>query len=112
MRPEDRDPAHLWDMADAARNIVRFTSGADESRYLADENIMMRRAVERELGILGEAAGRVSTTFQDDHPEVPWRGIIAQRNVLAHEYGEIQHELIWRLVADLERLVESETGSG
>jgi uncharacterized protein with HEPN domain len=29
------------------------------------------------------------------HPEIPWGRIIAQRNVLAHEYGEIEDEIVW-----------------
>jgi uncharacterized protein with HEPN domain len=31
---------------------------------------------------------------------VPWRSIIAQRHVLAHEYGEIKQERMWRLVTE------------
>ncbi|MBM4370995.1 MAG: DUF86 domain-containing protein [Deltaproteobacteria bacterium] len=61
-------------------------------------------AVERAIEIVGEAAGRVSETFRDEHPEVPWRGMIAQRNVLAHDYGQIVHERLWLVVT--ERLPE------
>ncbi|MDP3186780.1 MAG: DUF86 domain-containing protein, partial [Anaerolineales bacterium] len=32
----------------------------------------------------------VSEKFQDEHPEIPWLQIIGQRNVLAHEYGDIK----------------------
>ena len=59
---------------------------------------MLRGAVERHLEIIGEAANRVSPDFQANHPEIPWRRIIAQRHVIAHEYGEIKHELIWKVV--------------
>ncbi len=57
-----------------------------------------RRAVEREVEIIGEAANKVSSQFQQDHPDIPWRKIIAQRHKLAHEYGEIQDEILWRVV--------------
>ena len=40
----------------------------------------------------------MSETFQRAHPEIPWQRIIAQRNVLAHEYGEIEHFIIWKVV--------------
>jgi len=66
-------------------------------QYQADENL--RLATERRIEIIGEAAGRISQTVQQGHPEIPWRRIIAQRHVLAHEYGEIDDELIWRLAA-------------
>mgnify|MGYP005852272055 FL=1 len=44
-----------------------------------------------------EAARSVSGDFQRDHPEVPWRGIIGQRHFLAHEYGEVRQEKLWRV---------------
>lgn len=56
---------------------------------------MLRAAVERHLQIVGEAARRISPELQDAHPEIPWRRITAQRNILVHEYGEIEHELMW-----------------
>jgi len=70
-------------------------------------------AVERAIEIIGEAARRVSIVFQDVYANIPWQNIIVQRNVLAHEYGEIKQELIWKvatvrileLIAALEPLV-------
>lgn len=64
------------------------------------EDRMLLRAVERGVEIIGEAARRVSAAFMDAHPEVPWRLIIGQRNILAHEYGHIDHELLFRTVID------------
>jgi uncharacterized protein with HEPN domain len=58
----------------------------------------LQLAVERALEIVGEAARRVSEAYRQAHSEVPWQAIIAQRNVLAHEYGEIKQELIWKVV--------------
>jgi len=45
--------------------------------------------------VVGEAANHVSEEFRDKHPEIPWAQIIGQRNVLAHEYGEILIERVW-----------------
>jgi uncharacterized protein with HEPN domain len=58
---------------------------------------MLRGAVERHIEIIGEAAARVSRAFRAAHPDIPWRRIIAQRNILAHEYGEIDDALVWRV---------------
>jgi len=58
---------------------------------------MLRYAVERQILVIGEAAKNVSSTFKDAHPQIPWSAIIAQRNILAHEYGEILVERIWRV---------------
>lgn len=108
MRRESRDPAYLWDMLEAAKTILSFTRCVTPEQYRAD--LKLRLAVEREIGIIGEAARRVSGPFQSTHPEIPWQKIIAQRNVMIHEYGDIDHERIWQLVIDhIPRLVEQLT---
>jgi len=43
-------------------------------------------AVERAVEIIGEAARNITEYFKQVHPEIPWAGIIGQRNVLAHKY--------------------------
>ena len=93
MRPEQRDPGYVWDMLDAARSIREFTSGVTQDEYLKDRKLQL--AIERALEIIGEAARLVSPTFKANHVEIPWKEIIGQRNVLAHEYGEINQERIW-----------------
>jgi len=96
--PADKDDlAYLWDMVTAANAVVAFVQGRTLAEYVA--NLMLRSAVERQVEIIGEAARRVSKEFQDAHPEIPWRLIQAQRHVLAHDYGEIKHDRLWR-VAD------------
>jgi uncharacterized protein with HEPN domain len=96
------DAAHLWDMLDAARAVRQFMAGATFERYQSDR--MLRGAVERHLEIIGEAARRVSAGFRESHPEIPWRQIIAQRNILAHEYGDVDDALVWRVA--MERIGE------
>ncbi|MBM3273094.1 DUF86 domain-containing protein [Candidatus Kaiserbacteria bacterium] len=92
--PKD-DRVYLWDMLTAARAVVQFTRSRTLAEYEAD--LLLRSAVERQIEIIGEAARRVSAEFQAAHPEIPWRPIQAQRHVLAHDYGEIKHERIWRV---------------
>src|SRR3972149_1982322 len=60
----------------------------------------LRLVIERELEIMGEAARRVSVGCREEHPEIPWTGIIAQRNVIAHEYGDIRLEWMWVVATD------------
>lgn len=70
-------------------------------------------SMERAMEVVGEAARRVSPEFQSAHREIPWALIIGQRNILAHEYGEVRSERIWEtatvhvptLIESLELLV-------
>ena len=117
MVPEKDDTSYIWDMLDAAKAVREFITGRSYQDYLIDR--MLRGAVERYLEIIGEAAGKVSKAFRDAHPEIPWQKIIGQRHVLIHDYGDIEHELIWSVAANhipdlidkLEPLIET-SGSG
>ena len=93
MQPEERDMARLWDMLDAARAVVEFIKDLRFEEFLKDRKT--RNAVERNLEIIGEATRRVSQQTRDNHPDIPWKSIIALRNIIAHEYGEILYEKIW-----------------
>ncbi|HYX25015.1 MAG TPA: DUF86 domain-containing protein [Thermoanaerobaculia bacterium] len=98
MQPEQRDASYLWDMLQAARQAIGFTRDVTFAAY--SQNPMLYLAVERAIQIIGEAANRVSPPFQQAHPEIPWRKIVAQRNVLVHEYGDVDPALIWDLVQE------------
>lgn len=95
--PKD-DLVYLWDMLTAARAVVVFTRGRTLAEYEAD--LLLRSAVERQIEIIGEAARGVSAEFQAAHPEISWRPIKAQRHVLAHNYGELKHDLVWRVATE------------
>ncbi len=95
MLPEDEsDPAYLWDMQKAPRLVKEFVLGKSFEDYIKSELIIS--AVERQVQIIGEAAGKVSKEFRDKHPEIPWHPIMAQRHILTHEYGRIDPAKIWR----------------
>jgi uncharacterized protein with HEPN domain len=95
---EERDAAYLWDMLSAARKVVASLEGLRLSDYAANEDL--RLTVERRIEIIGEAARRVSLSFRGEHPEIPWKPMMAQRNVLAHEYDEIDNERIWHVAVE------------
>jgi len=105
MQPDQRDAAYLWDMLDAAQTVEQLSSGFDFTQYSNDRRTQL--AIERALEIIGEAAGKVSTSFRNAHTEIQWRQIIGQRNVLIHEYGEIKQERIWKVVREnIPQLIE------
>ena len=97
MQANERNAAYLWDILDSARKINDFIRGINIQEYMQNE--MMQLAIERLLEIIGEAARRVSDDFKEEHSEIQWRNIIAQRNVLAHEYDNIKQELIWTAIS-------------
>lgn len=93
MNINKRDLSYLWDMRDAAREILEFMQGVEQNDFKS--NNQLRYAVERQLMVIGEAANHVSEELRETHSEVPWQQIIGQRNVIAHEYGEILVDRVW-----------------
>jgi uncharacterized protein with HEPN domain len=98
MQPDGSDAAYVSDMISAGREAQSFLSGLSYDDFLND--LQLRRAIERDLEIFGEAARRLSDAFRESHPEIPWRGIIGQRNILAHDYGRILPERVWNTAVD------------
>jgi len=78
---DDKDMACLWDMLDAARAAVEFTEGMRFEEFLRDRR--SRNAVERNLEVIGEAARRLSQDTRGALPDIPWKSMIALRNVLS-----------------------------
>jgi len=98
MKPEARDGGYLWDMLEAARETRGLMQGYTLEMLLADART--RRALERTLEVLGEAASRVSETTRTSYPHIPWAQIIGQRNVIAHGYAVLDYGRLFRTVND------------
>jgi uncharacterized protein with HEPN domain len=98
MPADSRDAAHLWDMRSAARETQAIVQDIPIDAFMVDR--LRMRALERTLELLGEAARRVSLQTRATYPEIPWRALIGQRNLLAHEYGRINPALLYQAASD------------
>jgi len=104
MQPEERDAAYLWDMLSAAREVMQLIDGVSLKQF--ESTLVLLRATERCIEIIGEAARRVSIAGRQTCPQIPWADVIGQRNILAHEYGQIDYELLYRTaVEDIPELI-------
>lgn len=48
--------------------------------------------------MLGEAARRVSDSFKEAHQEVPWSDMTGMRNVVIHDYAELDFDALWATI--------------
>lgn len=96
----------LADMRDSAAAICLYLQGIDKDGFYA--NGEKQDAVLRRLEIIGEAAGRISPEVQKDFPGIPFREIRGMRNIIAHDYGEVDLERVWETIAhDIPTLLEA-----
>ena len=102
MRLEARK--YLLDIQLAADRVDRFSKGKTFAQYLADE--MLRAAVERQFGIIGEALSRLARDEPEVAASIPDHGkIIAFRNILIHGYATVDDRIVWGVIEiDLARL--------
>ena len=49
---------------------------------------------------IGECANKLSVEFVTAHPEIPWRKIVNMRNILVHNYGKVDNEVLWSTVVE------------
>ena len=82
-------------MLEAIERVLEYTDSGERS-FRADRKT--QDAVLRNLETLGEAAKRVDEETRALAPDTPWREITGLRDVLAHDYLEIDLDLVWNVV--------------
>ena len=83
----------LFDILESIGSIESFLGETREFKIYM-ENKMLRRAVEREFEIIGEAMSRIDKI----NPKIiisSKRQIISLRNRVIHGYDKIDNEIIW-----------------
>jgi uncharacterized protein with HEPN domain len=89
--------AYLWDIASAAASIRAFTAGKSLTDYSQDE--MLRSAVERKFGIIGEALSQLLQHFPDYRPRITLvADVISFRNQIVHGYATIRDDMVWEIL--------------
>ena len=71
---------------------------ADVSFEAYCDGYTLRRATERALQIVSEAAKTLPSELRDQSPEVPWNAIIGIGNVLRHVYQPLDDRRLWDIV--------------
>jgi uncharacterized protein with HEPN domain len=95
MRNETR--RRLLDALRSCEAISHYTEGLDFADYQHDA--MVRDAVERRLGIIGEALNRLANsepTIEEFVPEL--RHVIGLRNRVIHGYDDVDDQIVWEVV--------------
>ena len=92
-----KDPeVFLSHIIDSILLIEEYTNNASETEF--HKNRSLQDAIIRRLEIIGEAVKNLPTQFRAKHPEIPWKQIAGMRDILIHEYFDVDLALTWRVV--------------
>ncbi|HPA41256.1 MAG TPA: DUF86 domain-containing protein [Candidatus Hydrogenedentes bacterium] len=88
----------MLDIAHAARAVVSFIEGMDETAFRGD--MKTQAAVQHQIMIIGEASKRLTSAFREAHPDIPWNAIARMRDRLIHGYGTVDLGVVWRTASE------------
>jgi uncharacterized protein with HEPN domain len=88
-----KDNAYLRDILDSAKAIRSYLAGLSREQF--ESNLEKQDAVIRRYALIGEAARRLSPAALKDLPDLPWRQITGMRNILIHDYDEVDETTLW-----------------
>ena len=109
-------PLRIQDIIVACDRLQKVTSGMNFEDFSNIDEILLQGILYNFI-IIGEAAINVPDDIQSRYPQIPWRLMSNMRNVMAHEYFQVDIERVWRtiqedipeLVPMLQKLLKSES---
>lgn len=110
---------HLEDIRLAIEELEEFFKDFPRRFDLFEKNNLLKRAVERQTEIMGEAMVRIRK-HNPDFIIPNSKDVIATRNRIIHAYDSVQPDFLWGLVIrhipelkkDIERLIQEELEKG
>jgi len=92
----ERDLQFILDIVDSIHLIFEYLQSTTWENF--EQNTKDQDAVIRRLTIIGEATKRLSLEFRAQHPEIPWKQMAGLRDVIVHEYDDIQLGIIRQVI--------------
>ena len=87
----------LYDVKSAIDEIDNYFEKYDKNFEEYKKNLVLKRAIERNLEIIGEAVNRILKV--DPNIEIEnTKSIVGLRNQIIHAYDNISEEYIWAVV--------------
>jgi uncharacterized protein with HEPN domain len=93
MRSEN---AYLADILQACEIIAEYVAGHTAESFARTR--MVRDAVHYQLMIIGEATRYLSDQVKSQMPQIPWSAVRRTRNILVHDYLQVDETIIWETV--------------
>jgi uncharacterized protein with HEPN domain len=89
---------YVEDMLESIEYISKFLQNINEVQFSQD--VQLQDAVIRRLGIIGEAATRLTNEIREKTSIVPWKSVIGLRNIVIHEYSKVSLGKVWEVAQE------------
>ena len=99
------DADRITHMLEAIAKMRISLEGMSKEEFLVNDD--KKAVAERYIMIVGEAAHMVSRETRERFPQIPWLDANDMRNVVAHEYMQVDYNEVWKVATvDFPKLEE------
>ncbi|MBW4419418.1 MAG: DUF86 domain-containing protein [Myxacorys californica WJT36-NPBG1] len=91
-----RDSESLIDIERSTRRVLRYAKNCSRADLEANDEKVS--AILYQITIIGEATKRLSQEIRQQHPDIPWRDIAGMRDVIVHEYDQVDLDVVWDVI--------------
>lgn len=91
-----RDKQALIDISTAIQQTLLYAQGIERHHLQAEDE--KQAAILYRLIIIGEATKRLSDELRKQYPMIPWRQMAGLRDVVIHDYDELDFDILWNVI--------------
>jgi uncharacterized protein with HEPN domain len=94
-------PSRNWllriqDIINAANSIADYSAEITVEEFRKNEVLI--KAILYDFVVIGEAAVHIPTEVKSRYPQIPWRLMGDMRNIIAHEYFQVDLKILWNTI--------------
>lgn len=92
-----KDPfLYLEHIIESIEALEKYSQNLSKEDF--SNSLLIQDAICRRLEIIGEAANKLDDEFKEKNPVVPWNKIVGMRNLLIHEYFQVDLDQVWNTI--------------
>jgi uncharacterized protein with HEPN domain len=93
----ERDSVYIKQILDCIERIEDHVAGMSADDFYADTKT--QDAAAYLIGVIGEAANKLSEEARKKYANIPWNQVRGMRNRLFHDYRGTDWSIVWQTVA-------------
>lgn len=87
---------YFEDIIESINKIQEYTDALSKEQF--EELISIQDAVLMRFAVIGESANKIPADIRKKNQEIVWRKIINLRNLIVHDYSNVNSIRIWKII--------------